>query len=274
MSRTPGPSQPPPAYLLDGRYLAMEHLARGDTSNVFSGSDTWTGEHVAIRVLRGDRADRVRSFRIMAERLFGFSSARVVRAIHTSDDRLGRPYLVTELLVGRGIHTLGRVRWEVACELSRHAALALRDMHLQGLAHGTIGARSFFVASSAEGGGARVKLVDLGIGTRGATPRKDVVALAEILHFLLTGEAPHRFGIVPRIPNAPPELAKALSEWLQAEELDTPLAAAEMAKALRTIVDPTGEDLRPPENPAATGEIVLPKLSRVVFGEEPKLPDD
>jgi len=253
----------------------MEHLARGETSNVFAGSDTWTGEHVAVRILRGDKADMARTFRVMAERLFGLTSARVVRAMHTSDDRLNRPYLVTELLVGRGIQTLGRVRWEVACELSRHAALALRDMHLQGLSHGTISARSFFVASSAEGSSARVKLLDLGVGTRGATARKDLVALAGVLHALLTGEPPHRFGIIPRIPNAPPELPKALEGWLQAEELDTPLTAVEMAKGLRTIVDPTGEDLKPADpHPAATGEIVLPKLSRIVFGEEPKLPDD
>lgn len=253
----------------------MEHLARGDTSNVFAGSDTWTGEHVAIRILRSDRADKLRTFRIMAERLFGLTSARVVRAMHTSDDRLDRPYLVTELLVGRGIHSLGRVRWEVACELTRHAALALRDMHLAGLSHGTITARSFFVASSAEGSGARVKLLDLGIGTRGATPRKDLVDLAGVLHALLTGEAPHRFGIIPRIPNAPPELPKALEGWLQAEDLDTPITAVDMAKGLRTIVDPTGEDLKPrDQSPSTTGEIVLPKLSRIVFGEEPKMPDD
>lgn len=274
-SRSQGPSQPPPAYLLEGRYLAVEHVARGEMSNVYSGSDTWTGEHVAIRFLRMDRADRERVFRAMAERLFGLASARILRAIHTSDDRHGHPYLVTELLVGRGIHTLGKVRWEVACELTRHAALALRDMHLHGLSHGTVTAQSFFVASSSEGGGARVKLLDLGTGGRAATPRRDLVALAAILHRLLTGTPPHHLGVIPRIPNAPPELAQALEGWLMAEERNTEVSVAEMAKMLRAIVDPTGEDTAPRNtSPSVTGEIVLPKLSRIVFGSsEPTVED-
>ena len=275
MSRTLGPSQPPPPYLLDGRYLAVEHVARGEMSNVYSGSDTWTGEHVAIRFLRGDRADRERAFRGIAERLFGLSSARVVRAIHTSDDRKGRPYLVTELLVGRGIQTLGKVRWEVACELTRHAALALRDAHLHGIAHGSLAPDSFFVAASAESG-TRVKLLDLGSGARGATARRDIVALADILHGLLTGTPPHHLGVIPRFPGAPPELAEALEGWLAAEDRNTQVSAADMAKALRTIVDPTGEDTSPRAvPPPITGEIVLPKLSRIVFGsQEPTGEDD
>jgi hypothetical protein len=273
MSRQ-GPSQPPPPYLLDGRYLALEHLARGETANVFSGSDTWTGEHVAIRFLRSDRKTEDRRFRAMAERLFGLTSARVIRAIHTGDDRTGRPFLVTELLIGRGIHTLGKVRWEVACELTRHAALALRDMHLQGLSHGSVGARSFFVASSAEAG-ARVKLLDLGVGTRGASPRRDLVALASVLHHLLTGEAPHHLGVIPRIPGAPPELHEALEGWLMAEDRATEITAVDMARALRALIDPHVEERPRDAMPSTTGEIVLPKLSRVVFGgEEPKMPED
>lgn len=275
MSRSKGPSQPPPPYLLDGRYLAVEHVARGETSTVYSGSDTWTGEHVAIRFLRSDRADRERAFRGMAERLFGLTSARIVRAIHTGDDRHGRPFLVTELLVGRGIQTLGKVRWEVACELTRHAALALRDMHLHGLVHGTLTAQSFFVAASAETG-SRVKLLDLGSGGRGAHPRGDLVALAGLLHGLLTGSPPHHLGVIPRIPGAPPALAEAIEGWLFAEERDTEVTAADMANALREIVDPTGEHTSPrTAPPPTTGEIVLPKLSRIVFGsQEPTGEDD
>jgi serine/threonine protein kinase len=274
MSRIQGPSQPPPPYLLDGRYLAVDHIARGDMSNVYSGSDTWTGEHVAIRFLRADRPERERTFRGMAERLFGLTSARVVRAIHTSDDRKGRPYLVTELLIGRGIQTLGKVRWEVACELTRHGALALRDLHLQGLSHGTLSARSFFVAASAETG-SRVKLLDLGVGGRGASPRRDLVALAGILHGLLFGAPPHHLGIIPRIPNAPAELSEALEGWLMAEERNTEVSVVEMAKMLRAFIDPTGEDTGPRPPMVSTGEIVLPKLSRIVFGsKEPTGEDD
>lgn len=273
--REPRPSQMPPPYLLDGRYLAVDRLAQGDTSNVFSGTDTWSGEQVAIRVLRGDRMDRERAFRRMAERMFGLTSARLVRAIHTGDDRKGRPYLVTELLVGRGLETLGKVRWEVACELGRHAALALSEIHINGLHHGAVRASRFFVAASAEGG-SRVKLLDLGTGERGTTAQKDVHDLVLIVHRLLTGMPPlpakaRANGLGTKIPGAPPGVAESMSEWLAAADQGSELLAGTMAAKLKILVDPQSEEQPRAAAPSLTTEIVLPKLSRTVL---PAIDDD
>ncbi len=98
------------SYLLEGRYLAETLIAQGDTANVFSGTDTWSGEHVAIRILRFDRTDRAAAFRRMSERLFGTASTRLLRAFSMGDAKDGLSFLVTELLLGRDLERLGRVR--------------------------------------------------------------------------------------------------------------------------------------------------------------------
>jgi serine/threonine protein kinase len=207
----------PPTYLLEGRYLAEKLIAGGETTHVFSGTDTWSGEHVAIRILRSDRPEREAAFQRMSERLFGATSARLVRAIHIGEDRIGMPFLVTELLVGRNVESLGRVRWEVACEITRQAAAAIAEMHILGLHHGSLRPSTLFVGASS-GAGARVKLLDLGFGDRAATAEKDVRALANILHRLITGaDIPadaQTVSLPPSLTKAPPTVEYVLSRCL------------------------------------------------------------
>ena len=244
----------PPPYLLDGRYLATDVIGSGETSEVFAGTDTWSGESVAIRCLRPDRLDHARDFRRMSERLFGYASARVVRALHAGDDPAGRPYLVAERLLGRGAEQLVKVRWEVACELVRHGALALAEMHLNGLHHGALRPSTLFVASTSDCG-VRVKLLDLGYGARTANAVDDRRALARVLHVLLTG-TPAEEGAFLRLPEAPPELAWDLERWLVAGE--DGVTASEMAASLRVLLDPTEE--HSPTQPIGD-LLVLPKSS-------------
>ncbi len=263
------PSCPPPAptapsYLLEGRYLGVDFIGRGEIADVFSGTDTWSGELVAVHRLRVDRVAQRSAFRRKAERLFGLTSARVVRAIATGDDRDENPYLVTELLIGRGVDKLSRVRWEVACEITRLAALAVAEMHVNGLQHGALSARSFFVASSAEGG-PRVKLLDLGVGDRAATATKDRRALATILHRMILGTPPlpAKTGGPPpivRLPDAPAELGEWLGQWLAAPDDDPTASPTEIATALRKLLDPEGERLDGDRESAPMPELlVFPK---------------
>ncbi|MDB4945766.1 MAG: hypothetical protein JWP97_5300 [Labilithrix sp.] len=232
------PKPEPPAYLLEGRYLAERHVARGETADVFAGSDTFSGEQVAIRRLRADRLDRAAAFRRMSERLFGTASPRLLRAIAIGEDREGLPLLVTELLVGRDVERLGQVRWEVACEVTRQCAAVVAEMHLLSLFHGALRASTFFVGASTAGG-SRVKLLDLGTGERTATAAADVRALVTILHRLLVGAPPPpveaRGTLELRVAGAPPALAQALGSWL--EEGAEGLTSEAMAKELLQIRD-------------------------------------
>ncbi|MBS2018382.1 MAG: hypothetical protein JST00_36285 [Deltaproteobacteria bacterium] len=244
----------PPTYLLENRYLAESVIKRGRMSEVFAGSDTWSGELVTIRRLREDQMELRDTFLRKGERMFGMPSARLVRAIHMGEDRDGRPFLVTERLTGRGVEALGLVRWEVAGEITRQAAAVIAEMHLSGLIHGSLEPASFFVAAS-NAGGSRVKLLDLGTAKRGATVADDVRALADILQALLKGDA----------DAAPPVLLELyLPRWKGARGSE--VTANEMAVELKALVDASAEG--PTSNRAVPGPRVLPKSSVIVFDED------
>ncbi len=264
----------PPSYLLEGRYLAEKHVARGETADVFSGTDTWSGEIVAIRRLRSDRTDRAPAFRRMSERLFGTASARLLRAIHIGEDRDGNPFLVTELLVGRDVERLGQVRWEVACEVTRQAAAAIAEMHINGLHHGALKSSTFFVAA-ANAGGSRVKLLDLGIGDRTATAAQDVRALCAILHRLLVGRPPlpakaRPARLLANVNGAPPGLEEALARWLYAEGEE--IGAIDVATELKNIIDTANSEFWA-GGPSSSGAHALPRPSMISIAE-PSFTDD
>jgi hypothetical protein len=265
------PSEPP-KYFLEGRYLAETPIAQGETSDVFSGSDTWSGERVAIHMVREDRPERETTFRRSAERLFGTTSARLVRAIALGDDKRGRPFLVTELLVGRNAEALRRVRWEVACEVTRQAAAGLAELSVLDIHHGSLTASKLFVAN-VSAGGSRVKLVDLGTGERGATAAKDVRALASILHRLLVGRPPlpakARSGRIKlEVRAVPPRLEDALEQWLD-EEAEG-LEPAEVASELKVLVD-AASDIYGSAGAAAVpvrGTHIIPRTSVIMVEDE------
>ena len=268
---SPPDTPTPPSYLLEGRYLAEKLLAHGDTADVFSGTDTWSGELVAIRILRADRADRAPAFRRMSERLFGTASARLLRAIHIGEDRNGNPFLVTELLMGRDVERLGRVRWEVACEITRQAAAAVAEMHLQGLHHGALRASTFFVAA-ANAGGSRVKLLDLGTGDRTATAAKDVRALCAILHRLLVGRPPlpakaRPARLLVNVNGVPPGLEEALGRWLYVEGEE--IGAIDIASELKAIIDAANSEFWSGGPPSSSGAHALPRPSRISLAAMP-----
>lgn len=220
-----------PTSMFEGRYLAESAIARGSTADVFAGTDTWSGEKVAIRRLRPDRPNREGMFRRKAERMFGTTSSRLVRVMHMGDDRTGLPYLVTELLVGRSADSLGKVRWEVACEVVRQAATALTELAVLERFHGSLEASTLFVETRPVGG-SRVKLLDLGSGHRGVTPWMDAQALARILRYLVS-ESEEQYDIT----GSPARLAPLVEEWMTTETA----TAADIATELKSILDGSQE---------------------------------
>jgi hypothetical protein len=271
-ARKASPSMPdPPSYLLEGRYLAEATIARGEASDVFSGTDTWSGEQIAIRLLRAERPEREVSFRRTAERLFGTTSPRLIRAIHLGDNRDGRPFLVTELLVGRNAESLGKVRWEVACEITRQAAAALAELHVLDLHHGDLRTSKLFVAASSAGG-SRIKLLDLGTGERGATAAKDVRGLAGILYRFLVGVLPVPQEASPMVridlPGMPPKVNELLGRWLSEESEN--LTVAEVATELKVLVDGSTELVGRTSAPDLGGPSIVPKTSMIILDDEDK----
>ena len=205
----------------------------------------------------------------MSERLFGATSSRLLRAIHIGEDRDGTPFLVTDLLVGRDVASLGKVRWEVATEVTRQAAAAVAEMHILGLHHGALQASTFFVAA-VSAGGSRVRLLDLGIGDRNATAQKDVRALVSILHRLLFGrpsmppaERPTPFRL--NVTGAPPALGEALARWLTIEA--DGLTAADMATELKAISDAAHSDFW--SGAPTSGPRVMPHTSMIMIDGDP-----
>ena len=220
-----------PTTMFEGRYLAESAIARGSTADVFAGTDTWSGEKVAIRRLRADRPNRENVFRRKAERLFGTTSARLVRVMHMGDDRNNLPYLVSELLVGRSADGLGRVRWEVACEIVRQAAIALAELAVLERFHGGLEASTLFVETRPIGG-SRVKLLDLGIGHRNATAVMDARALARILRYLVSESEDQ-----VEIPGSPVRLVPSVAEWMETETV----LPADIAVELKAMLDGSQE---------------------------------
>lgn len=276
MSKAPPENPTPPSYLLEGRYLAEKLVARGDNTDVYSGTDTWSGELVAIRMLRPDRLAHANAFLRMSERLFGTASPRLVRALHIGEDRDGSAFLVTEMLLGRTVESLGRVRWEVAVEITRQAAAAIAEMHLNGLHHGALEPSTFFVAAQ-NAGGSRVKLLDLGTGERTATAESDVRGLVSILHRLLLGRAPvpgQPLGTTLRnhVAGVPPALETALSAWLGAD--GEGVTAAGVVAELKAITDAaTGQFWSGQTAPGGSTSGALPRPSMIMV-EAPESGED
>jgi len=140
-------------------YVLEERLGGGGFGAVYAATDPETGERVAAKVLRVDRAAlssdaRVR-FRREAQALVSLRHPRIV-AIHahgTSDE--GLEYLVMDLLEGEDLadHLYRRRRIAVpdALALFDGMAEAVEYAHQQGFAHRDLKPANVFLCTSEEG---------------------------------------------------------------------------------------------------------------------------
>ena len=147
--------------LLDGRFRLEREAGAGGMGVVFRAEDLHTGDVVAIKVLRGDRAASAR-FQREARVLAQLKHAAIVRYV-AHGIASGSMYLAMEWLEGEGLDvTLERGALGIAdtLHLARRIADALSFAHARGIVHRDLKPSNVFL----RGGSVRdVMLLDFGI---------------------------------------------------------------------------------------------------------------
>jgi serine/threonine-protein kinase len=216
--------------VLNGRYRLDAEIACGAIGTVWRGTDTATGDAVAVKLLRPEAAeqpDLIDAFLAEAEILADLEHPSVIR----SRDFVPQDpehALVMELVDGedlrRRVRRDGPVPPAVAVNVVAQIADALAYLHPRGVVHGDVKPSNMLVP----GDGGRVRLVDFGVARRIAvdangeplpsedelaathatpeyvapevvaggppTPAADVYALGIVLFELICGSSPYRGG--------------------------------------------------------------------------------
>ncbi len=228
-------------------YELQRKIGEGGMAEVHEGVHRALGKSVAIKRLHGAALESGRSrerFEREARTLAALSSPFVVSVLDYGEDRLARPFLVMERLMGKDLRQLlreeGSLPWGRATWLMLQASWGMAEVHSAGLAHRDLKPENLFVVASKHGPEI-CKVIDFGLARRGsgsdeltrdgaligtvgymapeqargerARREADVHALGAILYELLCGTAPYRAEsealTLFRIMNEP---ARSLSE--------------------------------------------------------------
>jgi len=215
--------------LMAGRYQLATEIARGAIGQVWRAVDTFTGERVAIKVLRAEaaaQADLVDAFLAEAELLSELEHVSVIRVrdLVVADDRYA---LVLELVEGldlrRRLRADGPLPPVVAVNVVSQIADSLAYLHTRGVIHGDVKPGNILVP----GDGGPVKLADFGVARKmfaeetmpvvdgrrvrpvlatpeyvapevvaggSPSPGADIYALGIVLFELICGRSPYRGG--------------------------------------------------------------------------------
>src|SRR5690606_8823592 len=195
------------------RYEALARLGQGGGGEVWAVRDAITGARLALKVLSADASEREMAALVReAAALSGLEGLGVPRVLRFGRlPRTRRPYMVRELVEGRGLDQLIQEGTRLASVLVAltSAADQLTVLHRAGLLHGDVKPANVIVQPH---GGAT--LVDLGL----AAPLREGGALAE--------------GLTPRY--AAPELLHGRPLTVRAEVYALGVVLAEALQAVRT----------------------------------------
>ncbi len=215
-----------------GKYKLLDHLGSGGMSKVYLAEHVLLQRRVAIKVLPHERvkdASYLARFQREAQAAAALDHPNIVRAYDVDHDG-DFHYLVMEFIEGRDlqriVHDDGPLKYTVAAEYIRQAALGLAHAHQAGLIHRDIKPANLLVD-----GNNTVKLLDLGLArfTGGEEKasltlsrdenvlgtadylapeqardshrvdlRADIYSLGCSLYYLLTGRPPFAEGTLPQ----------------------------------------------------------------------------
>ena len=165
-----------------GRYEAIEALGRGGMGVVYRGVDTVIGRTVAVKTVLLDEAGRGRAGELHERLIREVKAAGLLQhpniiTVHDVGIENGTPYIVMELIQGRGLDKVleeSTPPVEESLRILRVTARALDFAHRRGVVHRDIKPSNILIATDG-----MVKLVDFGIakvaGTETITEKGAVV---------------------------------------------------------------------------------------------------
>jgi serine/threonine-protein kinase len=209
-----------------GRYVLRRRIGQGGMGEVWSAWHVGLRREVAVKFIHTQMNDSVtrRRFEREARAMAALQHPHTVRILDAGVADDGQPYYAMELLSGASLRDLveagGPLEPGRALALVEQAARALGEAHHRGIVHRDVKPENLFVCEGTSE--QNVKVLDFGIahvlgedddgkltatgfvvGTPAfmapevveghrATPASDVYALASVLYFALTGEAPFK----------------------------------------------------------------------------------
>jgi len=152
--------------LLDGRFRIETQAGEGAMGVVLRALDLTTGEPVAVKIMRLDRAHTER-FAREAEALARVRSAGVVHHVHHGVDHDGRPYLAMQWIDGPSLDQRleqGGLQAFDALRLGERLARALHEVHAVGIVHRDLKPSNIMLAGGAL---SEARIMDFGIAKLG-----------------------------------------------------------------------------------------------------------
>jgi serine/threonine-protein kinase len=215
-----------PGAILDRRYRVRREIARGGMGVVLEVEQVHTLRRLALKLALGTEGQlAAASARLMREgRALELSRGRGVVDVVDAGLAEGEPFLVLEMLDGRGLDALLTARRTLPLEQAVGVVVGICDglesTHRGGVVHRDVKPSNVFVAASRPGESDRVVLIDYGIsrvpssepsakltrvGERPGTPdymspeqffdgeidpRSDLFSVGLVLYEMLVGEGP------------------------------------------------------------------------------------
>jgi eukaryotic-like serine/threonine-protein kinase len=157
-----------PGCLLGDKYLLLGLLGEGGMGTVWRAHSVVLDVDVAIKVLRGDRIDRLASDRLLreAQATAALGHPAIVRVFEFGETPAGEPFLVMERLEGLSLAEWlaqrGRLSAEQAVQMLLPIADGLVAAHAHGIIHRDVKPANIIAVPDREGA-YNPKIVDFGI---------------------------------------------------------------------------------------------------------------